>query len=297
MTQLQFTAIGTEWVILLDHELSQTQQTQLLQDLQTECARFDQLYSRFLSESWLVRLNQVSGNTTHTLSPEAAEMFRLGLELERLTEGHFTLNIADELAALGYDASYSLQPSSKVLPPKGRYWLEGDSLQLEGRVAFDLGAFGKGVLIDHLAAIILAQPYRFFLVDGSGDFWGSSKADGSAWSIGLQHPTDKNSIIGTFPLLLSGFASSGISERHWPGGHHLLDGLSGQPTHNRQMAFVSAATAGLADGLSTALFVSPDTLWPALQANWQHEACILENADSGLIFRRSQGFPDVFSRS
>lgn len=293
MTSLQFTAIGTEWVILLDHELSQTQQTDLLEQLQTECARFDQLYSRFLPDSWLIGLSQTSGHSTHVLFAEAAEMFRFGQELESLTTGHFTLNIADELTALGYDATYSLQPSYDILKPKGKYWLDHNTLHLEGRVAFDLGAFGKGVLIDHLAAIILAEPYEHFLVDGSGDFFGTCKADGSAWTIGLQHPTDMDKFIGTFPLLQSGFASSGTLERHWPGGHHLLDGLSGQPTTNRHMAFVSAATACLADGLSTALFVSPDTVWSQLQASWTYEACILEDSADGVVFRRTSHFLGV----
>jgi len=295
VTQLQFTAIGTQWVILLDHELSQTQQTDLLLQLQTECTRFDELYSRFLPDSWLVGLSQTSGQNRYTLSDEAAQMFRLGLELEEHTEGHFTLNIADELAALGYDATYSLQPHSETLPPKGRYWLDHNTLHLDGRVAFDLGAFGKGVLIDKLAALLQSKNYKHFLVDGSGDFFGSSKADGSAWTIGLQHPTNKDLYIGTFPLQNGGFASSGTSERRWPGGHHLLDGLSGKPTANREMAFLSAPTACLADGLSTALFVSPDTLWSKLQDHWKYEACILDSTPSGLVFRRTRDFPGVFS--
>jgi len=290
VTQLQFTAIGTEWVILLDQAVSPQQQATLLELILAECTRFDSLYSRFLPNSWLVRLNQTSGHCTHLLSTEAVEMFRLGLELESLTHGHFTLNIADELAALGYDAEYSLHVRPEPLAPKGTYWMEDATLHLEGRVAFDLGAFGKGMLIDHLAKLLQAEGFAFFLVDGSGDFFGSSKADGSAWTIGLQHPTEKAQLIGTFSLRQGGFASSGISERHWPGGHHLLDGQSGRPTSQRQMAFVAAPSACLADALSTALFVTPHEYWTNLK-KWKKVAyCVGENTKNGLRYLRSPDF-------
>lgn len=292
MAQIEFSAIGTEWAVLLDHALTMEEEQELSRELQKICTRFDQKYSRFLPDSWIhtLRSAEAEERSTH-LDEEALQLFTLGWECELFTEGHFSLNIAGELEQTGYDAEYSLIPKTDKLPPKGQYWLEGNTLHTKGRVAFDLGAFGKGFLIDTLAHTLFERGYEFFLVDGSGDFFGTHKSTGAAWNIALEHPTADGQAIGTFSLLNQGFASSAPSRRRWGEQHHILDARTGKPVEQREAVFVSAPTAVLSDAFATALFVSPESLWNSLQKIGTHEWCVLEKSDSELAFRHSPGFP------
>lgn len=303
MTELSFSAIGTEWAILIDEPLKTTQQTEILRACQRECERIDHKFSRFIRNSWLNELSQHTSGR-YPLDDEAAFLFTLGKQLETLTDGLFTLNIAHELAALGYDAEYSLQAKTHTYTlEKGTYVLEetgtGIMLGIQGRVGFDLGAFGKGYLIDQLSEILRKFDLEFFLVDGSGDFFGTTKADGTPWNIGLEHPRNPTQVIGTYPLRHSGFAASGITQRHWAGVHHLLNGVTGQPAPQKEMVFVAAKTATLADALSTAHFVTTQAYQEVLEHFAPHKWRVIENnADQRdhLVFRASTYFEGTLYR-
>jgi thiamine biosynthesis lipoprotein len=292
--ELQFSAIGTEWSILLDEDLSIAQQKRLLNEITGYCEAFDQKYSRFVEGSWLNELKNGSGEKkTVSLNEEERELFELGLRLEQMSGHHFSLNIADELSLIGYDAQYSLREKTQPLDPKGLYWLEGSRLFLQDRVAFDLGSYGKGFLIDQIAKIISQHGLTFFLVDGSGDFWGTTKRDGSGWNIALEHPLNTSLALGVFTLKNQGFASSAPSRRRWGNKHHILDAVSGKPAQEKLSTFVAASTAMLADAFTTVLFVTPEKIWSSFHS-FSYEWCCIQREKQQLRYTHSPGFDAQF---
>lgn len=269
-------------------------QNSLTHEVLSLCETFDKKYSRFLPNSWLNTLKNAPGEKKLVpVDQEAQSLFAFGLKLEQLSNHHFTLNIADELSRIGYDEAYTLQEKQLSLAPKGRYWLEGKNLSMQDRVAFDLGAYGKGYLIDQIARFLQREGQRFFLIDGSGDFWGTTKKDGSSWNIALEHPLDTSLALGTFALRNQGFASSSPSRRKWGAFHHILDGVSGVPVQERLAAFVSAETATLADAFTTVLFVTPENLWTHFDT-FSYEWCVVENQAASLRYRHSSSFNGIF---
>ncbi len=80
--------------------------------------------------------------------------------------------IGGSLEQLGYDAGYSLQPRGAAAPPPA--WddvLEwrGTQLRTTAPVVLDIGAAGKGQLVDLLAGMLRAHGVTDFFIDASGD--------------------------------------------------------------------------------------------------------------------------------
>lgn len=262
MTQWQFEAIGTQWTIVVDGaELPKD----VKREVSAEIQRFDQTYSRFIETSLVSRLTE-SSDTRSIVDVEFTAMLRFGIQLQELTAGTFNLNTAALQEAFGYDPQYSFKNVSaeRVVAPAGRFWLEGQTLHKEGFVKLDFGAFGKGYLIDLVAQILEKNGYDFYIIDGGRDFYATSKSDGSPWTIALEHPTKSDEAIGVVSLKNQGLACSNSHHRRIRNFHHLLDAQTGQPIQNIASVYVLAETACLADGISTALFVSDTQYWPKI---------------------------------
>lgn len=259
MTEWQFDAIGTPWTIVVDGaEISAATKTAI----QAEINRFDQTYSRFIGNSMVSQLAE-SSRTEVVIDNEFKELLELGLRLSTLTHQAFDLNTAALQEAYGYDPQYSFKNVSaeRVTAPPGRFWLEAQTLHKEGLVKLDFGAFGKGYLIDLVAKLLEKHGHLFYIVDGGRDFYATHKADGTPWAIALEHPTKSDEAIGVVSLKNQGLACSNSHHRRVGNYHHLLQAQTGQPIREIASVYVLAKNAFLADGISTALFVSDQSAW------------------------------------
>jgi thiamine biosynthesis lipoprotein len=121
----------------------------------------------------------------------------------------------------------------------------------------DVGAVGKGRLVDLVAGLLQADGLEDFIVDGSGDMIhrGATPLD-----VGLEHPLDSELVVGVARLRNASICASGSNKRRWGDGlHHVLDGRTGQPTVDVIATWAIAPDAATADGLATALFFGPTT--------------------------------------
>ena len=116
----------------------------------------------------------------------------------------------------------------------------------------DLGGIAKGFAVD-LAAERLARdggPGRSLLIDLGGNL----KVVSGEWRTGIRNPFGGGGTVRTI-ILTNGMAcaTSGEYER----GKHIRDGRTGKPVTNdvASVTVVHPASAMLADGLSTTLFV------------------------------------------
>ena len=257
----QFTAIGTNWQIETEHHLPE----ELKVGIAELCADFDRTWSRFRIDSQVSKMAQAPGGGRFEFPARDLPLLDLYDRLHAATGGAVDPLTGRDLELLGYDASYSLRPDRAGLAARvpdswardvGR---DGTALITARALVVDVGAAGKGHLVDLIAKTLLGAGIDRLVVDGSGDL---RHAGAEPVVVGLEHPTRSDRVIGTVPLRNAALCASATSRRTWGEGlHHLLDGRTGRPVSTVVATWTIAADATTADGLATALFVTePDRL-------------------------------------
>lgn len=193
--------------------------------------------------------------------PDAVDLFTLYEKLYRATDAAVTPLVGAALESLGYDRAYTLRPSATPAPVPAwddAFAWDGRALTTMRPVTVDVGAAGKGYLVDILGALLREAGHTHYLVDGSGDLL---HAGADAARIALEHPLDASKAIGVATIRNRALCASASNRRAWAGMHHIIDPATGLPTRNVIAAWAIADTALVADGLATALFfVSADRL-------------------------------------
>lgn len=247
-----FEGIGTCWELSTPRPLDPSLRTRVLALVE----RFDADWSRFRKDSRVSALARDPGR--HEFPAEADRLGKLYRTLYRLTGGAMTPLIGASLERLGYDAGYSLRPSGSPLPAPG--WDEsldwtGTTITSARPVVLDIGAAGKGLLVDLLAGELAAAGMTAFLIDASGDLL--ARGAGPI-PVALEHPYNPAQAIGVVQLGDRALCASAANRRAWGDGlHHVLDGKTGQPVRTAVATWALADTTMVADALATALFFVP----------------------------------------
>ena len=248
----RFDGIGTAWEISTRIPLDPAQRLSVL----AEVERYDATWSRFRRDSLVSQMSARPGQ--YQLPAESVALADLYRELYALSGGAMTPLIGASLEQLGYDAGYSLRPrGAAAAPPAWDAVLEwrGTSVTTTAPVVLDVGAAGKGQLVDLLADVLRGQGVTDFFIDASGDLLNGGQAP---VTVALEHPYDASRAIGTVPLGAGALCASASNRRAWGDGlHHVLDGTTGRPVTTVVATWARANTALEADALATALFVVP----------------------------------------
>ncbi|MEV7604734.1 FAD:protein FMN transferase [Paenarthrobacter sp. NPDC089322] len=263
-SSFSFDGIGTRWEISTAAGLDTGVRRQLLDAVE----EYDQTYSRFRQDSLVSGLATKPGRVE--LPGHAAALRNIYEALYRLSNGAVTPLIGSSLSRLGYDAAYSLAPSGPAeAPPRWEDALDwsGTALVAKEPLVLDIGAAGKGQLVDLLGSILRSAGHSDFLVDGSGDML---HAGNQPVTVALEHPYNTAQAIGILELQNSALCASSTNRRAWGDGlHHVLDGSTGRPIRTTIATWTMAASAMVADALATALFmVEPATLEAEFDFSW-----------------------------
>lgn len=198
----------------------------------------------------------------HPLSVDAPPLLRLYRELWEATRGRVSPLVGATLAALGYDRDYRLTAGAPVPVPAwddAVAW-DGEALTLARPTVVDVGAAGKGYLVDLVGDLLADAGVSAQVVDASGDL----RVRGIApMRVALEHPGNPATAIGVAELADGAIAASAVNRRTWgPGLHHVIDAVTGLPTADVVATWAVAPTCLAADGWATALFfeVDPDSL-------------------------------------
>ncbi|WP_347125198.1 FAD:protein FMN transferase [Microbacterium sp. SY138] len=246
MASWRFEAIGTQWEIETTEPLPESARAAVM----AEIDRFDREWSRFRADSEVVRLGREGGGFA---SADARPMLDAYRGLSAATGGAVNPLVADSLDALGYDAEYSLVPGEPVRAPadweQDVSWTDTD-VAASAPALIDVGALGKGRLVDLVAAVLAAVPGDL-VVDAGGDI----RVRGSGVRIGLEHPYDPTKAIGVVDVHDQALCASAINRRAWGSGlHHVLDARTGMPVRTWAATWAWAPEAMTADAVATALF-------------------------------------------
>lgn len=279
MEPTTFDAIGVPWRIGVgsaDTPIGSLGGPLSAPDLAAVAARieqFDRDWSRFRDDSLITRIARTPG--TWRLPPDAAPLLAIYETLFALTDARMSPLVGASLERLGYDAAYRLVSSGDPLPaPRWadaialRHTAEGIELDTVSPVTIDVGAAGKGYLVDLVGDLLAARGVTETLVDASGDV--RVRGERSI-RVALEHPADPSKAVGIAELHDGALCGSAINRRAWGEGlHHIVDAVTGRPVADGVVAtWVIAETALVADGLATALFFAePARLSEAFAFEW-----------------------------
>ncbi|WP_167138373.1 FAD:protein FMN transferase [Diaminobutyricimonas sp. TR449] len=245
---LRFEAIGTGWQIDTAAPLSD----EIVAAIHQRIDDYDRAWSRFRDDSLVSRMAREPGQWR--LPSEAAPLLELYRRLYTATDGAVSPLVGDSLVALGYDRSYSLRSTGPT--PAARWedaiaW-DGEQLTCLKPVTIDVGAAGKGQLVDLVGALLAETDAGGFTVDASGDLLHSGP---TSLRVALEHPLDASLAVGVVELGTRALCASAANRRTWGDRlHHILDATTGLPTRRVLATWVIADSALIADGLATALF-------------------------------------------
>jgi thiamine biosynthesis lipoprotein len=118
----------------------------------------------------------------------------------------------------------------------------------------DVGAAGKGYLVDLVSELLRTAGVTECVIDGSDDLRHSGQ---SPIRVGLEHPSGPTLVIGVSNVRDAALCASAVNRRAWADGlHHVLDARTGHSVDHVVATWVVADDAATADGLATALFVT-----------------------------------------
>ncbi|MCO4319025.1 FAD:protein FMN transferase [Phyllobacterium sp. 21LDTY02-6] len=260
-SRFEFDAIGTSWEIDTPAPLEPATKDQILDLVE----RFDSVYSRFPHDSIVTRIAKAVDGGTFSFPADAVPMFEIYDQLHAATDRAVDPLVGRDLELLGYDASYSLTPDEDAVELISRHrlvWCQdvmrsGRTITTRAPLVVDVGAVGKGSLIDLVTGLLASEGIEGFIVDGSGDM---RHRGSTALDVGLEHPFDPSMVIGVANLRNASICASASNRRRWGKGlHHVLDGRTGRPTMDVIATWAIAADTATADGLATALFFGSPT--------------------------------------
>jgi FAD:protein FMN transferase len=227
---------------------------------------------------------------SYELPPEATPLLALYRELYDATGGRVSPLVGRALESLGYDAAYRLTASPTRMPvPAWEDAIAWDGRRLDALapVLLDVGAAGKGQLVDLVDAVLGDLGHVRHVVDASGDL----RPHGIPLRVALEHPADPTRAIGVVEVDGRAIAASATTRRAWGHDlHHVLDAVTGEPTRRVVATWAIARSTMIADGIATALFFDVD---PELLA--RHDAEYVRMFADGRV-ERSPGLPgEVFA--
>lgn len=247
----RFDAIGTTWDVVTDEPLP----ARVREEVSDRIDAFDRTWSRFRSDSAVTAAGRNGGTFR---ADDAAPMLDAYAALTEATGGAVNPLVGASLDSLGYDADYTLRARGAVAAPAD--WREvvtwqGGSVALAGPGAIDVGALGKGRLVDLVLEVVARAVAGDVTVDAGGDL----AVRGRPQRIGLEHPFDPRRAIGVWEVTDAALCASAVGRRSWPGPggetlHHVLDARTGQPVRTIAATWAVARDAMTADAVATALF-------------------------------------------
>ena len=124
---------------------------------------------------------------------------------------------------------------------------DGNTLDTAAPVVLDVGAAGKGYLVDIIGELLRRSGVTTYVVDGSGDL---AHRGPDVLRVGMEHPADPSKVIGVVPL---GIAPGGLGGEPARLGRRAAPhrrSASGDPVGDVVASWVVAGSAMVADGLA-----------------------------------------------
>ncbi len=275
---------------------------ELREKIQAQLDADDRELSTWKSDSALSRFNQSRGTTPWPVSEAMSDIVTLSLRIGDKTHGAMDITVGPLVNLWGFgpekqpvatptqaqiDAARKLTGLQhlRTINSAGQQWLQKDLPELY----VDLSTVGEGYAADHLARLMEQEGISRYLVSVGGAVTTRGlNAEGKAWRVAIQKPTDReNAAQAIVDLNGHGISTSGSYRNYYELDgkriSHVIDPNTGQPIqHKLVSATVIAPTALEADGWDTGLMV--------LGTQKAKEVALKEGLAVYLITKEGDGF-------
>lgn len=247
----EFDAIGTHWWC---EDLSGTPLEAKLQRAILDYAdQFDQAYSRFIPSSFVDQLNH--GHQIDHPPQELLDMLTFAREMYDASDGAFNISIGGSLHAAGYG---SRDLAAHVWPDIWKHLrYSSQCVSVPPGMTLDFGGFGKGWMIDHIAALMTQHGVAHYIVNGGGDLRVNAPV---SLRFALEDPSGGDTLRGYVQLQRGALAVSANTKRSWQHDgttyYHIMS-PTGEKLRARG-AYVLGSSALITDTLATIALLRPD---------------------------------------
>ena len=166
----------------------------------------------------------------------------------------------------------------------------GTVFYADPQMQLDVGAIAKGYALEQVCK---TAPEGLLISVGGNVRATGAKPDGGSWVVGIQNPTGEDGYLHTVQVQDISVVTSGDYQRYYTvdgvSYHHIIDPETLYPGRLWRAVTVLCPDSGLADGLSTALFLLPQAEGQALLDKFGCEALWVDS-DNHLHY--SPGFRD-----
>lgn len=255
------TALGaTAFMTLIVDKQDQAQK--LFAQCIAEIARLEKIFSLFVPDSTIRRLNQ-AGILLHPPA-ELVEVISEAQRLSVLSEGAFDISIQPLWHYLYY-LDTAPQPERiaslrklidyrKIHVSSSKVWFAQPGMQIT------LNGIAQGYITDKVTALLKENGLTHVLVELGESYALGQNSNGTPWRIGIQDP-ETFGLVKIVELQNRALATSGaygtpfkLSQlNRGQSTHHLINASTASAAHLYKSLSVSAKTALHADGLSTTL--------------------------------------------
>jgi len=241
-----------------------------------ELRTVDRLMAVQRPDSDVSRMNREAAARSVRVDPRVVEVLRVSRAVSALTHGAFDPTVLPVVEAWGFLEGPPHRPAAS--PPHPAGWrhvaldVSGESVRFTGRgVGVDLGGIAKGYALDRARGILLDRGVRSAWLDLGGNIATiGTPVDGPVWRVGIRDPRHDDALLGVIEVGEASVSTSSDAERYVEDDEgragHVIDPRTGAPATGLMAATVVAASATLADALSTtAIVVGESGLRPMLQ--------------------------------
>ena len=264
-----------------------------------EFDRLDALLSVWKEGSDVLRLNAKAGLGPVAVSGDTIIVLKQAVQASEWTAGKFdvTFGALSDVWKFDHDQDNRIPTPAEIAArlPFVDYRAivldeaAGTAELKRAGVRVHLGGIGKGYAVDRVVAMLRARGLRDFMVQSGGDMYVGGHKGNLPWRLGVRDPRGPaDRVFATLELSDATFSTSGDYERFFMKDgvryHHLLDPDVGQPARGARSVTIVAASATVADVLSTGVFVSgPDAGMALIERLPDVEGVIVTSKNEVLI--------------
>lgn len=283
-----------------------------------EMERMDRIMSNYKNNSELSQLNKDAGKDPIPCQEELFDVILQSQYYSELSGGAFDITVSPIVALWGFFhekghlppdkeierllpiASYKNMVINKNVDPgkPGTVFFQNTQTKI------DLGAIGKGYAVDKALKIMKKFDINNACINLGGNIYVlGTPPDKNAWKIGIQHPRDKNEILGYLELKNEATATSGDYERffEFKGKRysHIINPRTGRPVSGTIATTIIAPTGTQVDALSTSVFVLGNEKGLELVKKIPNADALIAYEGKGgkIMIDMTKGFADKFKKT
>ncbi len=251
------------------------------------------IYSEYDGMNNICTVNKNAGKSPTVIDKDLFELLEYSKEIFTVTGGKVNIAMGSVLTVWHSCRTEGLEtpdaarlPDTEALSEAAKYIginsLELNKDTLEAYVnsenaSLDVGAIAKGFAVEKVAKALEDAGYESVLISAGGNVRAiGTKPSGEKWKVGISDPDGESAYPAVCEISDASLVTSGSYQRFYTVDekkyHHIIDPETLYPAEYFVSVSVFTRDSGLADALSTALFVMNEEEGRALCASLGAEA-------------------------